>query len=54
MKNYLEYVNKKVKIFIFEEVVKEIKKNNLIVNVDGLKGNWQDEYFVNDIVNMLK
>ncbi|UBX38307.1 glycerophosphodiester phosphodiesterase [Enterococcus lactis] len=53
-KNYPEYVNKKVKIPTFEEAVKEIKKNNLIVNVDGSKGNWQDEHFVNDIVNTLK
>ena len=53
-KNYPEYVNKKVKILTFEEAVKEIKKNNLIVNVDGSKGNWYDEHFVNDIVNTLK
>ena len=43
-----------IEIPTFEEAVKEIKKNNLIVNVDGSKGNWQDEHFVNDIVNTLK
>ncbi|MCM6890539.1 hypothetical protein NE265_02720 [Enterococcus faecium] len=38
----------------FDEAIKEISKDKLIVNVDGSKGEWDNNDFVNSIVSTLK
>ncbi|MBO1087609.1 glycerophosphodiester phosphodiesterase family protein [Enterococcus hirae] len=52
--NYPKYKDKKVNIPTFDEAIKEISKDKLIVNVDGSKGDWNDDKFVGSIVNTLK
>lgn len=49
-----KYKDKNVKIPTFDEAVEQIKQDNLVVNVDGSKGNWEDSEFVNSIVSTLK
>ncbi|EPE2380657.1 MULTISPECIES: glycerophosphodiester phosphodiesterase [Enterococcus] len=52
--NYPKYKDKKVNIPTFDEAIKEISKDKLIVNVDGSKGEWDNNDFVNSIVSTLK
>ncbi|EOJ97288.1 hypothetical protein WOQ_01996 [Enterococcus faecalis EnGen0340] len=52
--DYPQYKQKVLKVPRFEDAIKEIKKNNLIVNIDGSKGNWFDENFSKKIVDALK
>jgi len=51
---YPKYKDEVVRIPTFNKAVEQIKQDNLIVNVDGSKGDWEDEKFVNSIVDTLK
>ncbi|AYW45300.1 glycerophosphodiester phosphodiesterase family protein [Tetragenococcus koreensis] len=51
---YPKYKNKELKIPTFKEAVKQISQENLIVNVDGSKGDWEDNKFIESIVDTLK
>ncbi|HAP4931498.1 TPA: glycerophosphodiester phosphodiesterase family protein [Enterococcus faecalis] len=51
---YNRYKDKNLKIPTFDEAAETIAENNLIVNVDGSKGNWKDDVFVSNIINTLK
>ncbi|OJG97080.1 glycerophosphoryl diester phosphodiesterase [Enterococcus termitis] len=51
---YPEFKGKIVKIPTFEETVKAIAKTKLEVNVDGSKGDWANEKFVDSIIQTLK
>ncbi len=52
--NYPKYKDRKINIPTFDEAIKEISKDKLIVNVDGSKGDWNNDKFVGSIVNTLK
>ncbi|EPH96527.1 glycerophosphodiester phosphodiesterase family protein [Enterococcus faecalis 13-SD-W-01] len=52
--DYPKFSNKTVKVPTFDEAVKVTSKSDLILNVDGSKGDWTDEEFVDNIVNTVK
>lgn len=52
--DYPKYQSKDVEIPTFDDAIQAVKKNHLIVNVDGSKGDWEDPKFVSDIVGTLK
>ena len=50
---YPKYKNRVVKVPTAKQAFASIKKDNLLVNIDGSKGNWNDSRFVNDLVSTL-
>lgn len=51
--SYPKYKNQVVKVPTAKQAFDTIKKDNLLVNIDGSKGNWNDSRFVNDLVTLL-
>lgn len=52
--SYPKYENTSIKIPTFEEAIEAAANNGLMVNVDGSKGNWLDEHFVKNVMDILK
>lgn len=52
--NYPKLSNKTIKIPTFEQEIKAIAKTDMGVNMDGSKGNWNEDYYVDSVVNTLK
>lgn len=51
---YPDFSDKTVKVPTFDEAVDAIADSDLVLNVDGSKGDWQDKTFVDSIVNTVK
>ena len=52
--NYPFYQLRKVSVPTFESVMKLAAEHDLLVNVDGSKMNWTDDYFTSKIVGLIK
>ena len=53
-KGYPKYSSKVLRVPTFDQAIEKLSDSELILNVDGSKGNWMDEEFVNKIVETIK
>ncbi|HAP4931546.1 TPA: hypothetical protein IUX84_000540 [Enterococcus faecalis] len=52
--DYPEYKDILLKIPKFEDVISILKDKDIVINIDGSKGDWKDQNFVNKLVTVLK
>lgn len=51
---YDKYTDKVLRVPSFESVIEELSHTNLLINVDGSKGDWSNKIFTDKIVNTLR
>ena len=51
---YPAYIGRTLKVPTFDEAVQVISNSNMILNVDGSKGDWSNKTFTDKIINVIK
>lgn len=51
--DYEKYKDQKLRIPKFESIINLLENTNIVINIDGSKGNWEDQVFVKKLVDML-